>query len=138
MDTNTSQSDYLLLFRNNTWYQDLSPEEIQRVMTEWMAWFDNLVADGRCLGGQSLEHDGRVVLGESRHVTDGPYAEAKESVAGYFMLRVADLDEADRGGDNQLAPPSLLVLGRQGSLPQQIEFILVQAALEPEQEPVVE
>lgn len=94
MKTYTPKSDYLLLFRNNAWYQDLSPEEIQRVMTEWMAWFDSLVADGRCLGGQSLEQDGRVVLGASRQVTDGPYAEAKESVAGYFMLRVADLDEA--------------------------------------------
>lgn len=94
MDTIAPKSDYLLLFRNNTWYQDLSPEEIQRVMTEWMAWFERLVADGRCLGGQSLEHGGRVVLGENRQVTDGPYAEAKESVAGYFMLRVADLDEA--------------------------------------------
>ena len=94
MDTDTPKSDYLLLFRNNAWYQDLSPEEIQRVMTDWMAWFDNLVADGRCLGGQSLEHDGRVVLGENRHVTDGPYAEAKESVAGYFILHVADLEEA--------------------------------------------
>ncbi len=94
MDTDTPKSEYLLLFRNNAWYQDLSPGEIQRVMTDWMAWFDNLVADGRCLGGQSLEHDGRVVLGENRHVTDGPYAEAKESVAGYFILHVADLEEA--------------------------------------------
>lgn len=94
MHSDTPKSDYLLLFRNNAWYQDLSPGEIQRVMTEWMAWFDGLVADGRCLGGQSLEHDGRVVSGASRQVTDGPYAEAKESVAGYFILRVADLEEA--------------------------------------------
>lgn len=94
MDHNTPESDYLLLFRNNAWYHELSPEEVQRVMTDWMAWFEGLVAEGRCLGGQSLEADGRVVLGETRQVTDGPYAEAKESVAGYFILHVADLDEA--------------------------------------------
>jgi hypothetical protein len=88
------KSDYLLLFRNNGWHQNLSPEEIQRVMTDWMSWFDRLVAEGRCLGGQSLETDGRVVRGESRQVTDGPYAEAKESVAGYFILRVDGIDEA--------------------------------------------
>ncbi len=93
--TNPDQkSDYLLLFRNNAWYQDLSPEEIQRVMTEWMSWFNSVVADGRCLGGQSLEHDGRVVRGEDRQITDGPFAEAKESVAGYFMLRVSGIEEA--------------------------------------------
>lgn len=94
MDQNASQSDYLMLFRNNAWYEHLSPEEIQRVMTDWMAWFDGLVAEGRCLGGQSLEHCGQVVRGADRQVTDGPYAEAKESVAGYFILRVAGLDEA--------------------------------------------
>ncbi len=63
-------------------------------MTDWMAWFDGMVADGRCLGGQSLTEAGRVVNGPDRHATDGPYAEARESVAGYFHLRVAGLDEA--------------------------------------------
>jgi hypothetical protein len=94
MEPTEPKSDYLLLFRNNAWYRDLSPEEIQRVMSDWMKWFDTVVAEGRCLGGQSLEHDGRVVRGEALQVTDGPYAEAKESVAGYFMLRVSGIDEA--------------------------------------------
>ncbi len=91
---NDSKSEYLLLFRNNSWYKDLSPDEIQRVMTDWMSWFDALVADGRCLGGQSLEHDGHVIRGANRQVTDGPYAEAKESVAGYFKLLVSSEAEA--------------------------------------------
>ena len=91
---NDSKSEYLLLFRNNTWYKDISPDEIQRVMTDWMSWFDGLVADGRCLGGQSLEHEGRVIRGADKHVTDGPYAESKESVAGYFKLLVGSEAEA--------------------------------------------
>jgi hypothetical protein len=91
---NDSKSEYLLLFRNNSWYNDLSPEEIQRVMTDWMNWFDALVADGRCLGGQSLEHEGHVIRGSDRQVTDGPYAESKESVAGYFKLLVGSEAEA--------------------------------------------
>lgn len=89
-----TKSQYLLLFRNQAWYQELSPEEIQRVMTDWMAWFDGLVAEGRCLGGQSLEQDGRVIHGADRHITDGPYAESKEAVAGYFIVLVEDMDEA--------------------------------------------
>jgi hypothetical protein len=88
------KSEYLLLFRNNAWHKQLSPEEIQRVMTDWMSWFDGLIAEGRCLGGQSLEHHGLVIRGTERSVTDGPYAEAKESVAGYFILRVAGEAEA--------------------------------------------
>ena len=93
METSPKE-DYLLLFRNNAWYKDLSPEQIQSIMTDWMSWFNEVVADGRCLGGQSLEHDGRVVSGANRNVTDGLYAEAKESIAGYFMLRVNDINEA--------------------------------------------
>jgi len=91
---NEPNSEYLLLFRNNAWYQQLSPEETQRVMTDWMSWFDGLVAEGRCRGGQSLEHEGHVVRGTDRNVTDGPYAEAKESVAGYFILTVNSEAEA--------------------------------------------
>lgn len=93
-EPNSEKSEYLLLFRNNVWHQQLSPEEIQRVMTDWMSWFDGLVAEGRCRGGQSLEHDGHVVRGTERSVTDGPYAEAKESVAGYFILLVENEAEA--------------------------------------------
>jgi hypothetical protein len=91
---NEHPSEYLLLFRNNACYQQLSPEETQRVMTDWMSWFDGLVAEGRCRGGQSLEHEGHVVRGTDRNVTDGPYAEAKESVAGYFILTVNSEAEA--------------------------------------------
>lgn len=87
-------TDHLLLFRNTVWHRDLPPEEVEKVMTAWMAWFDRLVEEGRCTGGQSLEPGGHVVSGEGRTLTDGPFAEAKESVAGYFILHVADVDEA--------------------------------------------
>ncbi len=90
----SEKSEYLLLFRGTDWHNGRSPDEIQRTMAEWMAWFDRLVADGRCLGGQSLATEGKVVSGKSLHVSDGPFAESKETVAGYFILNVRDLDEA--------------------------------------------
>lgn len=88
------KSDYLLLFRGTDWHQDLSPEEIQKTMTDWMAWFDHLVAEGRCTGGQSLGNEGKVVSGKGRSVSDGPFAESKEAVAGYFLLQVENVEEA--------------------------------------------
>src|SRR4051794_2917586 len=91
---NTEKSDYLLLFRGTDWYNDLSPEQLQTTMTEWMGWFDRLVADGRCKGGQSLGSEGRVVSGKARSISDGPFAEAKEVVAGYFLLHVSGIEEA--------------------------------------------
>ena len=94
MNTESEKSDYLMLFRGTDWHRDLSPEEIQKTMTAWMAWFNRLIAEGRCKGGQSLAPEGRVVSGKVRTVSDGPYAEAKESVAGYFMLSVDSIEEA--------------------------------------------
>ena len=54
-----------------------------------------------------------------------------------FLRPVAGPDEADRRGDDQLASPRLGVARRERALPQQVELVLVQAALEPGQEPVV-
>jgi hypothetical protein len=94
MNSTTEKSDYLLLFRGADWYRDLSPEEIQTTMTDWMGWFNRLIAEGRCKGGQSLDRTGKVVSDKARNVSDGPFAEAKEMVAGYFILSVAGEEEA--------------------------------------------
>jgi hypothetical protein len=94
MNPTSPKAEYLLLFRGMEWQQGLSPEEIQRTMTDWMAWFERLKEEGRCRGGQSLARHGRVISGKGRAVSDGPYAESKEAVAGYFILLVEDEEEA--------------------------------------------
>src|SRR5205085_12161787 len=54
-----------------------------------------------------------------------------------FLIMVAGLHEADGRRYNQLAAARLFVAGRERALAQQIQFILVEAALEPEQEAIV-
>jgi hypothetical protein len=95
MSTATKSPEYLLLFRGNDWYKSLSPEEMQGVASKWMAWFKRLTDEGICLGGQPLEREGRMVSGKNgRVVSDGPFAESKEAIGGYFLLRVNTMDEA--------------------------------------------
>ena len=95
MNKTTENSDYLLLFRGNTWERSLPPEELQRVVSEWYAWFQRLAAEGKCLGGLPLLDSGKLVSGKKgRSVADGPFAESKETIAGYFHLRVANEAEA--------------------------------------------
>jgi len=94
MNAPADKSDYLLLFRGVDWHSRVSPEEIQTTMTAWMAWFNRLVEQGRCKGGQSLGSEGKVVAGKAGKVSDGPFAESKETVAGYFLVSVDDIDEA--------------------------------------------
>jgi hypothetical protein len=95
MSTPTKSPEYLLLFRGNDWYKTLSPEEMQGVASKWMAWFKRLTDEGLCLAGQPLEREGRLVSGKNgRVVSDGPFAESKEAIGGYFLLRVNTMDEA--------------------------------------------
>src|SRR5882672_4974056 len=54
-----------------------------------------------------------------------------------FLIAVAGLHEADGRRHNQLAPARLLVAGRERALAQQIQLVLVEAPLEPEQQAVV-
>jgi len=93
--TSTMKSDYLLLFRGNVWDRGLSPAQLQKVVSDWMAWFERLKDEGKCLGGHPLEDAGKVISGkQGRTIADGPFAESKEAIGGYFYLQVADEKEA--------------------------------------------
>lgn len=92
---NETPNHYLLLFRGIDWHKGLSPEQIQNVMSQWKNWFERLTQEGKCKGGHPLEAEGKVVTGKKgRVVADGPFAEAKEAIGGYFMLRVDTMEEA--------------------------------------------
>ena len=84
----------MLLFRGNDWPKSLSPEETQKVTDQWMAWFKRLTEEGKAIAGNPLEPEGKIVFGKNRAVSDGPFTESKEAIAGYFLLDVASLDEA--------------------------------------------
>ena len=90
-----NKSQYLIIFRGTDWDKGLSPEQIQKVTGDFMAWFQRLKQEGTARTGQPLEHEGKIVSGKKgRTVADGPFAESKEAIAGYFLLEVADMDEA--------------------------------------------
>jgi len=91
----STKSEYLLLFRGADWSKGLSPEEIQNVMSQWKGWFDGLVEKGIAKAGHPLEREGKIVSGRSaRTVADGPFAESKEAIGGYFLLQVDEFEEA--------------------------------------------
>jgi hypothetical protein len=95
MNNNESENKYMLFFRGNDWTKGLSPEQIQTVMNQWKGWFERLSTEGKLQGGHPLEPTGKIVSGKNgRIVADGPFAESKEAVGGYFMLTVESFDEA--------------------------------------------
>lgn len=91
---NENKNGYMLLFRGNEWHKGLSPEEMQRISDQWMDWFKRLTDNGKCVAGNPLEPEGKIVSGKGGRVTDGPFAESKEAIGGYFLLKVGTFDEA--------------------------------------------
>jgi hypothetical protein len=91
---NQNQNGYMLLFRGTDLRKGLSLEELQKVTDNWMAWFRRLTEEGKAVAGNPLEREGKIVSGNERIVSDGPFAESKEAIGGYFLLDVATMDEA--------------------------------------------
>jgi hypothetical protein len=93
----TAAPAFLLLFTESTpeRYEAMSHEERRSALERWNEWCDTLAAEGKLRGGNTLAPEGRVVsrAGGTRAV-DGPFAEAKELIGGYFLLEVESLEEA--------------------------------------------
>ena len=67
-------------------------------MAEWAAYSQALVEAGALVGGEALEGPETAstvrVRDGKRLVTDGPFIESKEVVGGFYLIDVANLDEA--------------------------------------------
>jgi hypothetical protein len=81
----------------------LSPAEMQKILEKYMAWTRKLAEAGKLDHGNKLKDgEGRVVgkrggeKGPAFTVTDGPYAESKEVLGGYWVILARDYDEAVR------------------------------------------
>jgi hypothetical protein len=94
MNTQT-QNSYMLLFRSDEWYEELSYDEIQNVISRNNAWIEELTARDKAKPGHALQRKGATVSGKNgRIISDGPFAESKEAIGGYLILNVETLEEA--------------------------------------------
>jgi hypothetical protein len=87
----------LLLHHNLNRPRPSSPDAILAVTKEYMAWADRLRAEGRHKAGQKLtDEPGKIIRpdGGRLSITDGPYAESKEVVGGFFVIGAKDYPEA--------------------------------------------
>ena len=87
---------YVLLIHHEG--DDVSAAELPQMMQEYMTFTQDLVKSGKFKAGDRLESSTgartvRVRNGKTV-TTDGPFAETKEQLGGYYIVDAKDLDEA--------------------------------------------
>ena len=88
----------LLLYGDETKWAEASPEEVQRIMDAYEVFSREVVDAGAFVAGEGLDltsaaktlrvRDGQELL------TDGPFAETREQLGGFYVLECKDIDEA--------------------------------------------
>jgi hypothetical protein len=98
-------------------WEDATPDDMRAVMAAWDGYSQSLKDAGAFVAGEGLQESATATTvrgyeGEERLVTDGPFAETKEQVGGFYLIDVANLDEAlewakkipARGGGVEVRP----------------------------------
>lgn len=70
-----------------------SPEQMQTMIEGWNNWIGGIAAQNRLVGTNALGFEGQTV-NKDKVVSDGPYAEVKEYVSGYTIVKAENLQEA--------------------------------------------
>jgi hypothetical protein len=88
----------LLIYEAESLMSTRSDAENGAVLQEYMAFTADIRATGKLVAGDALKptptattvrvRDGKTV------VTDGPFAETKEQLGGYYLVEATDLDDA--------------------------------------------
>ena len=88
----------LLIYGNEAAMQSASKSDVERMHAAYMAYTEALSKAGILLGGNRLRPTDTAttvrITGGKTQVLDGPYAETKEQLAGYYLIDVANLDAA--------------------------------------------
>jgi hypothetical protein len=89
---------YILFLRNEPGvFSELSPEEIQGILQRFSKWRETLSAGGHNPEGQKLRNGSGRQLSQSEGkliVTDGPYAETREIIGGYYAYDADSFEQA--------------------------------------------
>ncbi len=87
-----------LIHQDESALQKLPKAEFEKIHGEYMAFYDEIKKSGRLLGNHGLQptHTATTVRVRDGKVTttDGPFAETKEQLGGYFLIETGDLNEA--------------------------------------------
>ena len=86
---------YLLLVSGDEAAEaELTTDERRSIVEEHVALIGELAGAGKLVASEALTDSSQTKVVRDGSVTDGPFAETKEVVGGFYLLECADLDEA--------------------------------------------
>jgi hypothetical protein len=88
----------LLIYENESSLAGLSEAEQGKIFEDYMTYTRGIKKDGNYIGGEALQPVAtattvRVKNGKTL-TTDGPFAETREQLGGFYLVEAKDLDEA--------------------------------------------
>jgi hypothetical protein len=87
-----------LIYENEKNWESLPPAESEAVMNEYYAFTETISRNGQLVAGEALQptHTATTVKVRNGKVstTDGPFAETKEQLGGFYLIEAKDLNEA--------------------------------------------
>ena len=114
-------NEYMMIFRNDHQPElKHSPEEMQALMKKWQDWVGGIAAQNKLASSGNRLGSEAKTLKPKNVITDGPYAEIKEIISGYIVVKTRSVDEAvelakgcpilDMGGNVEVR--NLIVMNR--------------------------
>jgi hypothetical protein len=87
-----------LLYAAESVYEGMSEEQFSALIGEHQSFTEKGENEGKILGGEALKDISTATTVRIREgkvqITDGPFAETKEQLGGFYLLNCENLDEA--------------------------------------------
>ena len=88
----------LLIYHEEQAWDSYTEDERQKIYGEYRQLKEDLESKGQCLAGDELQPASKATIVRVRDgkqmVTDGPFAETREQLGGFFLIEAKDVEEA--------------------------------------------
>jgi len=88
----------LLIYGEESLWAKLTPDQLSQEMGAYMAYTQELAKSGKLVAGDELQPVATAktmsLMGGKQSVVDGPFAETKETLGGYYLINVDTIEEA--------------------------------------------
>ena len=87
-----------LIYEDEKFYEKVSREEGEKIFGEYMGFTQDIAKSGHLIAGEALQPTNTATTVRVRNgkisTTDGPFAETKEQLGGYYLVEARDLNDA--------------------------------------------